>query len=155
MKLYCVRHGEAQDASVNPERALTPQGQADVNKVAHHLKRIGISISTILHSDKLRAKQTAEIFAKTLHVPQISQCNDILDAEGPIKPILDMLPSWQDDTMLVGHLPFLFKLVSALVVNEENFFPIVNFPPSTVICLEFYENDRWIINWHLVPRLIP
>ena len=54
--------------------------------------------------------------------------------------------------MIVGHLPFIPRLVNALVLGLEyaDHPPIIDYPPGTVVCLEQH-NRRWIIHWVLSP----
>ena len=62
MKLYLVQHGEACAEDVDPERPLTAQGRADVERLAAFLQQAGIQVGRVIHSGKLRAEQTAEPF---------------------------------------------------------------------------------------------
>lgn len=155
MKIYCVRHGEARHVEEDPERALTVKGRAEVISIATYLGRCGIHVSHIMHSPKLRAKQTAEIMAQFLNIEQLIACENILDAEAPTQPLTEMIKTWHDDAMLVGHLPFMYKIINALILGDENYFPIVNLPPSAIVCLEYSEDGRWLIRWLLLPTLVP
>ena len=154
MKLYCVRHGEAQPVDVDPQCGLSVTGKEDVTAVAQQLHSQQLYIPHILHSSKLRAVQTAQIFAQALGVEQVTETETLLDVDAEVQPLLEMIHSWNQDTMLVGHMPFMEKLVSALVIGDENNYPIVNFLPGTVICLEFNEQRRWVINWLLRPSIV-
>lgn len=155
MKIYCVRHGEAEESDIDPERPLTEKGRSGVESVARFMGEAGLHIDHMMHSPKLRAVQTAEIFAKYLNADQVNACDSLLDEDCDVAPLVDMIPAWHGDTMLIGHLPFMYKLVSALVLEEQNFYPIVNYPPGTVICLDRYNQERWIISWLLSPDLVP
>ncbi len=155
MKLYCVRHAEAMQPDVDPQRGLTPKGRADVTKIAQYLGYRGVHVAHIFHSAKLRARQTAEILAANINTGQISENDALLGEQNSVEPMLEMIGTWSEDTLLVGHLPSMSKLVSALVVGNEEQYPIVNFPPGTVVCLEYYEHHRWIINWLLRPNIVP
>ena len=155
MKLYCVRHGEAETSDVNPERPLTEKGQIDVETVARFMGESGLHLDSLLHSPKTRAVETALIFAKYLNAEQVTECVPLLDEHHDISSLVDMIPMWSGDTMLVGHLPFMNQLVSALVLGKPDFYPIVNYPPGTVICLDRYNNERWIISWLLSPEMVP
>ncbi len=155
MKLYCVRHGEAMPPEVDPDRPLTEQGRLEVLRVAAYLGHCDVKAVHILHSTKLRAKQTAEIFADALASGRIAECESILDEQNAVEPMVDMIKTWTDDTMLVGHLPFMPKLVSALVIGDSENYPIVNYPPGTVVCLDGHDQERWIIDWILQPQLVP
>ena len=61
MYLLLVRHGEANPDSSDDQRELSPKGVAEVTQLAQTLKEAKISLELIYHSNKLRAKQTAEI----------------------------------------------------------------------------------------------
>lgn len=154
MKLYCVRHAEAESSPEDKQRRLSEKGVEDVTKIACFLQRYDTHVNDLMHSDKLRAIQTAEILAAHLKVDQITERGLLLDAQAPIDVAVEEIKLLTDNTMLVGHLPFMHKLVSALVVHNENYFPIVKFPPATVVCLESVEDQRWVISWVLQPQLI-
>ena len=55
--------------------------------------------------------------------------------------------------MLVGHLPFLQKLASKLV-NDNESFQVVGFKQGGVVCLERMEEDGWSVKWMMVPELL-
>lgn len=153
MKIYLVRHGEALSTEADPQRPLSSKGKKEVEELALHLKQRGVQVPEILHSPKLRAEQTAEIFGASLNAP-LKVCASVLDSEASIEALMNMLPSLSDGTMVVGHMPMLSKLVSGMVLRDEHFFPITNYSPGTVICLETYDALRWIINWVLPPNLM-
>jgi len=153
MKLYLVQHGEACNKAENPDRPLTNKGQRDVENIAAFLKNSAIKPERIIHSGKLRAQQTAECLANVL-APNIE-----LESSGIINPNDDPKAfSWQDDswdhdTLVVGHLPFLSKLVSLLLIeNEIN--SLVSFQPGSVICLNCDEDKNWKIEWMIRPELL-
>jgi len=148
-----VRHGEAHSVDVDPQQALTENGKAGVSKMAKYLSDCKIHIAQIMHSPKNRAKQTAEIFATELQ-SDCSEVESILSPEADVGTMLDYIKNLSSDTMLVTHLPFIAKLLSALVINDENFYPLSNFVPCTAVCLEYYQDQRYIINWLLRPSII-
>lgn len=154
MKLYCVRHGEAEPVDIDPERPLTAKGRQEVERVAYYLRDHGVKVLHIMHSTKLRAKQTATIFAKALMTEQVTECESILDEDADVSTLMEMIPTWTEDTLIVGHLPFMPRLISGLVMGNPNIYPIVNYPPAGVVCLEHFDQDRWIIQWILNPYLV-
>jgi phosphohistidine phosphatase len=153
MKLYCVRHGEALCAPDDSARPLSERGLADITKMARHLHHCGVKPGHIMHSPRVRAVQTAQIMASILGVEHVTQCDNGLDGIDPVAQITEQVPHWHDDTMLVGHLPFMSKLVSALVMHEEDH-AMVNFAAGSVVCLDEYEQHRWIVNWLLRPSMV-
>ena len=70
MKVYLVRHGDAVSSQFDPQRPLSEQGRADIQKVASFIKPLGISVEHVWHSGKLRAAQTAEILAGAVLVEE-------------------------------------------------------------------------------------
>jgi phosphohistidine phosphatase len=142
--LWLMQHGMAEKGTVDDERPLTAEGRVDVEHIADGLTRISVMPEQILHSGKLRALQTAEIVGEALGVqPEYS---DGLAPESDVAPWLQRVG--RQDLMLVSHLPFLTRLISALTCEtEEN--DLVRFTPGTVVRLE--EEDRWRVAWMLTP----
>ena len=64
MRLYLVRHGDALSDSEDPKRPLSETGIEEAKKTGEFLKKAGEKPLKIIHSTKLRAKQTGEIIAE-------------------------------------------------------------------------------------------
>jgi len=64
--LYLVQHGAAKTESEDPRRSLTSEGRRAVERMADFLSTLHVSLDRIEHSEKLRARQTAEILAARL-----------------------------------------------------------------------------------------
>jgi phosphohistidine phosphatase len=154
MKLYCVRHGEALTADVDPECSLTEKGVADIAKVSKFLARYSLHVDHVMHSPKKRAVQTASILSKNIHCDVSTEESVLLTPDADVYEMVGRVNAWDQDTMIVSHLPFIGNLVSQLVTGTIEAMPIVNFTPGTIVCLHFYEQKRWMINWLLRPDLI-
>ena len=147
MELYLVQHGEAKKEEEDPERSLTNKGKEEVNHVAAHTAKF-VKIHTIMHSPKLRAVQTADIFAGHNHAHS-------MEAEG-LKPLDDpeiarnMIESQDKNLMLVGHLPHMNKLASLLLTGNQDA-DIISFTMSAVVCLE--KEEKWRLKWIFTPEL--
>ncbi len=153
MKLYLVQHGEACAKEVDPERPLTDQGQRDVERVAGFLKQTDITVHRILHSGKMRAQQTAECLAQAIASKIELEINGLINPNDNPRAF-----DWQSecsnrDTLIVSHLPFLSKLISHLVVEDENEV-IIAYTPGSVVCLELIEDAYWQINWMIRPEML-
>ena len=152
MKLYLVRHGVAVSPDVNPLRPLHAVGIAETQKVATYIKGCNIEIDEIIHSPKLRAKQTAMILEKTV-APDLT----LIERESGLSPnddlvsILEEIKLFDRNVMIVGHLPFMDRLLTTLIYKEEKVSP-VNFCPSCIVCLEG-EGQNWTISWVISPFL--
>ncbi|MFW0073060.1 MAG: phosphohistidine phosphatase SixA [Coxiella-like endosymbiont] len=154
MKLYCVRHGHAeQSPNTNGERPLTQKGIEEINRIAMYLAHRDIRIVHVMHSGKLRAQQSAVVLAEAVAKDQLVEICELLGSDYPTAPLIGRIQEWHDDTLLVGHMPFMSQLVSSLILGS-NYPDILLFPPATVVCLERFQN-RWILNWVLRPDLVP
>lgn len=151
MRLYLVQHGEALSKDVDPERALSDAGRADTERLASFLAPRRLTISRVLQSGKLRAQQTATILASTL-APDITpeQANGLNPLDDP-QPLLRILASGQENILIVGHLPFLAKLVGQMLAGTDD--SLVTFEPGTMVCLERSEY-RWSVAWVVPPTLL-
>lgn len=154
MRVYLVQHGESLPEEIDSTRPLSEQGKADVLKVAKFLKKTELKIEAIWHSTKLRAKQTAQLFGDIL-LPS----SGIVEKQGlapndPVQPIQEeILNGTIKNLMVVGHLPFLSKLVSLFLINSDTY-SMVGFRQGGVVCLEQNEKGNWWITWMIIPDLL-
>ena len=153
MKLYLVQHGEACAKKVDPERPLTDVGQADIERLAAFLEQAGIQVERVIHSGKLRAEQTAERLAKVAAPGVELETSGLINPNDNPKAFDWQSESWNRDTLIVGHLPFMAKLVSHLITEDENRL-ITAFLPGSAICLEHNDDAHWQINWMIRPELL-
>jgi len=149
MEFYLVRHGEAKPEHEDPRRPLSDQGRRDVEKVARALAAKKINVTEILHSDKLRARETAEILARLLS-PRggLRQIRGLSPEDDPALARGD-LETADEPLMLVGHLPHLSRLVSLLVRGDPEI-QSVNFTPAAVVWLS-RSKRTWAIKRTLTP----
>ena len=152
MKLYLVQHGEACAKQVDPERPLTEQGNADVDRLAAFLKQADIRVERVILSGKLRAVQTAEYLAQAIAPGVVPESSGIINPNDDPRAFDWQSDSWDHDTLVVGHLPFMARLVSHLVIEDESR-PITAWQPGSVVCLERADHTHWQINWMLRPEL--
>ena len=153
MKLYLVQHGEARAKEVDPDRPLTEQGQADIDRLAAFLKQAGIQVYRVIHSGKLRAQQTAEQLAKAIAPGVELETSGLINPNDNPKAFDWQSESWDRDTLIVGHLPFMGKLVSHLLIDDETR-PITAYQPGSIVCLEHNNEAHWQINWMIRPELL-
>jgi phosphohistidine phosphatase len=150
MPLYLVRHGEAYSEAADPDRPLTEEGRATVDDMAQLAAAFNIPVSQIFHSGKTRARQTADIFSKYLKssagVKAINPNDDVTKIAAELDPALN--------TMFVGHLPFMERLVSYLITGSPDK-SIIKFQAGGIVCLDRIEkNSSWYIKWALMPKMV-
>jgi phosphohistidine phosphatase len=153
MRIYLVQHGEAVPAEVDPERPLSQAGEADVRRLAAFLRRSGVGVARILHSGKRRAQQTAELLAAALEPNVEPEARAGLSPNDSTASVAQEAAGWEQDTMLIGHLPFMARLANRLIVGREDA-GLVAFRPGSVLCLERTEQRAWTIAWMLRPELL-
>ena len=153
MRLFLVQHGDAMVKEVDPKRPLSDRGQRDVEQVAAFLKKAGIRATAIFHSGKKRAQQTADILAMRIAGSARPEKISGIDPLDPVEALVPTIDEWTSDTIVVGHQPFMGKLVSLLVTgNEEGV--VASFRPGSIACLEREENAGWSIAWMIRPELL-
>lgn len=151
--VYLVQHGEAKPEEEDPQRPLTPRGREEVQRVAAWAARAGIPVDVIEHSGKLRAQQTAEILAAALQPPQGVRAVAGLAPLDDVRPVAERLAQGEERVMLVGHLPFMSRLASLLLVEDPER-EIVRFRYGGILCLGRVEAG-WRVLWMVTPDVVP
>ncbi len=152
MVLYLVQHGEASPETVDPSRGLTPRGVSDVRKVAVQAGALNLPFKRILHSRKKRAAQTAEILGEYLMKdPVIQQAEGLLPDDDPLLWV-ERLRTMSENTVLVGHLPHLARMSSALLCGDPDR-TIISFHMAGIVCMT-KSTTGWAIEWIMTPDTI-
>jgi phosphohistidine phosphatase len=150
MKLYLIQHGDSVSKEIDPDRPLSTQGRHDIEHLADFLKKTGMSVGKIMHSGKTRARQTAEILAAGLSDNGgIAAVNGIAPND-PVESFAVTIPTLETGTVIVGHLPFMARLVSFLVTSDIDQ-PLVDYRPGSIVCLEQNASLNWQIQWMIRP----
>jgi len=153
MKLYLIQHAEAKREEEDPSRPLSEKGWEDIKKVKEYLKEKGIKVKRIFHSDKLRAKQTAEALSEVIY------SSEGIDEEKGLAPLDDSniwfyrLKTEMGDVMIVGHLPYL-SILAGLLLSDDPERKIVNFKGSGVVCVKKDEAGKWSVQWMMIPEIL-
>ena len=153
MKLYLVQHGQAVAKEQDPERPLNDQGERDVQGMASRLGDAGVQVTRVWHSGKARAARTAEILAKRVLSGRKVELLKGISPNDPVAEFASDADVWDEDTLVVGHLPFMSRLVSLLTVGDAEH-PLVQFSPGSIVCLEREDAHHWVIAWMLRPELL-
>jgi len=152
MALFLVQHGESLPKEEDPNQGLSKQGIKETEAVAAIASEQNIQVSRIIHSGKKRALETAEIFLKVLE-PE----DGIMKGHG-LAPLDDVAAfaatiDIGENVMIVGHLPFMERLVSHLVVGSPEKV-VVKFQNSGIVCLDTEGDDKsFFVRWAIFPRL--
>ena len=113
MKLWVVRHGEAEPHGTRPdsERALTVKGREEVLRTAAQL--IGQPLTAIYSSPLLRAQETALLVREALGFEPEIRTVDWLTPDTEPDKVAEQLVS-VSDVLLVSHNPLVGNLLSYL-----------------------------------------
>lgn len=105
MKLYLMRHGQAANPQIDPEQGLTSQGRADIEQLAQRLIDQNVRFTQVFHSEKARARQTAEIMAEAIAPAVVPQQLAGLKPNDDPRELLPNIADWNVDTLITSHLP--------------------------------------------------
>ena len=153
MKLYLVQHAEAKREDEDPTRPLTEKGWRDARRVAQYgVERAGVRVRRVLHSGRLRAKQTAGVWGQHLGNTEVAQA-DGLDPTAAPTIWAERLGRETADLMLVGHLPHLRRLASRLLCGNDDR-EVVAFENGGVVCLQRDPEGHWSLRWALTPGIV-
>lgn len=122
MKLYLLRHGEAADHGDprypnDAARPLTAKGRKRTRQLANALRQMEVSFDVILSSPLVRARQTAEIVARSLDLEKKLKLTNHLAPGGAFVDLLAQVEHTRAHAkaiLLVGHEPYLSQLISQL-----------------------------------------
>ena len=151
--LYLVQHGAARTESEDPRRSLTDEGRRAVEGMADFLSTLQLSLDRIEHSEKLRARQTAEILAAHLQPTEGLREVAGIAPNDDIEPMRVRLQKESKKVMLVGHLPYLSRLAARLVgLGADR--TVVRFQMGGVLRMERDDDAHWAVGWMVVPELV-
>ena len=146
--ILIVRHGQAKAKEEDPQRGLSAQGRAEVERLAGALRSLVPPLAEIRYSGKLRAEQTASILSKAVG-GRVRACPG-LDPEDPAASTAAELEAESVNLAVVGHLPHLNRLLSCLLLGRET--PeLFRLPAAGAVCLE-REQGVWQVLWMLTPQ---
>lgn len=153
MKFYIVRHAEAAGGPVDAERPLTDKGRQDAQRMAAFLRRAGCRPDRIIHSGRVRARDTALLLAQVVGNGVVEEASQGLGPDDVPRGVAEAAGGWQDDVMVVSHQPFVGRLVSLLTVGDESA-EVVGMATGAVACLKRHKSGRWSVRWLATPALL-
>lgn len=150
MALFLVQHGLSLPKETDPERGLSDEGRTATLRIAEVASHYSIPVKQIVHSGKKRASMTAELFQAALLPGHAST------AVAGIKPNDDVMAfaesaDLDSGMMVVGHLPFMERLVSFLTTGSADNC-VYRFQNSGIVCLD-KDDTGWFIKWTLNPDI--
>lgn len=151
MALFLVQHGKSLPKEKDPDQGLSKEGLAETQAMVTLAAENNVQVMRIIHSGKKRALQTAEIFVKAFE-PEAGMTKGA--GLAPLDDVTRFASTLnnEENIMIVGHLPFMEKLLSYLVTGSPDR-PVIKFQNSSIVCLDIDDvADHWFIRWAVFPH---
>jgi phosphohistidine phosphatase len=128
MNIFILRHGVAVEPGTpgyesDSERPLIPKGERRLRSAGAAMEKLELSFDLILSSPFVRARQTAEIVAGELKLKKRLEFFEGLVPGGNPKALIHALNELKpapENVLLVGHEPYLSRLISLLVSGDAD-----------------------------------
>lgn len=147
MYVYLMQHGEALSEENAPGRPLSLTGIEQVKAVALIAYRAQIRIPVLYHSGRLRARRSAELLSDEVGGEVVAR--EGLEPKDDVYAVAEWLQGEQEDLAVVGHLPFLDRLVGLLVTGDAER-GVVSFRNGVLVRLLRVETG-WRVDWMARP----
>lgn len=134
MKIFLLRHAEAEYTSPDELRPLSENGRQTVIRLAAFLleDRMRLDIDAIWHSPLLRAKETAHLFRESARLKASLIEMPGLCPMDPPGPIIEQIENQDKNILLVGHNPH-FESLAALLLGLDPASVPVNVPKASLL----------------------
>lgn len=146
MKLFLLRHAEAENSSPDELRPLTAFGRQSIIDLANFLEpRIRLDVGEIWHSPLLRAKETARMFSDSVGLKvKLIETSGLCPWDDPAE-IIDRIRAQEKNLLLVGHNPHLEGLAATLLGLDHDRSP-VNVAKASLLRFNRFDSDS---HWQL------
>lgn len=156
MKLYFLRHTEAEDGRNDELRELTKKGRHDAARIGKFLRQADIRFDAAYASPLVRARQTAEVV--------LENCECLEEGDLQITAILrnettaDEFFRWlgrlspANNVLLVGHAPTIGERVSEMMHLPEAHF--LDFPKGGLACVNTDNRRSANLKFFITPKLL-
>jgi phosphohistidine phosphatase len=129
VRLYLVRHAEAQSGEPDELRRLTPEGREQARALGERLRAEDAHPAAILTSPLLRARETGGELARALDAA--TEPDERLAPGATADDIRAAIAGRGDEVVVVGHQPDCGQIAAALTGGPEP-----PFPAAGVVVLE-------------------
>lgn len=161
-QLTLLRHAKSvQDPSyaVDRERPLAERGRGDAEAMGRFFAQAEVVPELIASSPAARARQTAELLARTAGYSAGIRWEEAVYAAGPdaLLAVVRGLPDQVERALLIGHNPGFEELAALLIGTECG----VTLPTAAAAHFEI-DVDRWSevcagagrLQWLITPKLL-
>ncbi len=159
MRLYLLRHAEADDTFPDPQRRLTDQGRQTAARLGAFMRRTGCTdIQAVIHSPYRRAVETARLCVEALGTSPSLNVGPWLTPEDEIDEAVTLASNARSSLLIVGHNPHLSFLAARLLTSSDTGLAL-HLEKGSLVCLEplpvtspkSREHEYWALRWALPP----
>lgn len=155
MRLFFLRHGIAEpghNGLDDFDRALTPEGRAELDGIARGLRRLKVRPQPLLSSPLVRARQTAEVVAPILGAT-VELTDELATGAtfGAFRRLVARYANAQS-IMLVGHEPGFSHTAAELIGAEPGTLALKKAGLIRVDLDGSFEPGQGYLRWLLTPR---
>lgn len=161
MKIYLMRHAEAEASHPDASRVLSERGRAHARILGEFLrKKETAPPATLWCSPYRRAQETCGVLLDAWGLAVTTGKDEPrLEPDMNPSPLLAELQQLDQDVLVVGHNPNI-SILASLLLSAERGRTRVNFQTCILACLElnpipnFGEVGPCELNWVMDPRMI-
>jgi phosphohistidine phosphatase len=133
------------------ERPLSDKGVITAKKVFKEMSKIYDTPSVIFCSEALRARETAQLFAKSFKGARLVQ-SGLLNPGASFENVRKLLDGEKSETVaIIGHEPDLTAIVSTLTANGSNL--SIDFKKAALVEVDIDEEFRGVLKAVLPPKI--
>jgi len=159
MEIYILRHAAAEEAARNmkdADRALTAEGVVKLQTVLKRARAIGVEPPMILTSPYRRARETAEVAAKSLNGKSTLVETRALTPESSPEAVWEEIRIHKAGAqlMLVGHEPLLSSVYGYLLGAPSVQIDVKKSSLGRIDVDRFTGQPRGVLRWLLYPKLV-
>lgn len=121
MRLFLVRHAEAERGEPDELRALTPHGRSQAKELGRRFARRGIKPDAVLSSPLLRARETADAIAAGVEIA--AEPDERLAPGATAADVRAVVAGRGETVVVVGHQPDCGQIAAAIGGGPAPEFP--------------------------------
>lgn len=157
MRLFFLRHAEAEDGPVDAERALTGKGRRDARRMGSYLASLGTEFSACFSSPLVRARETAELVlsrCRPVRGVKLALIDDLLNgaSRASLARRLAGLPA-EAVVLFVGHEPSIGMHVRRFLGIESEF--ALPLSKGMVVRIDSEDRRRGALRLLVGPKQLP
>ena len=158
MKLFLMRHGDAEKLMMGGDRRLTAAGEREADAGGLFLRLSGEKPDVIMHSSKLRSKKTAERVLAAACSGVLVLREDLEEDSSPesfLASVTDEFTGTGSRILAVGHNPFISRLGSLMLGGPESHAVMVDFKTGALLGADSMDSGKyWNLRFFASPKVL-